>query len=40
MLHGKSQTGEYVVGAEDLPRASKLSCAQWPVKRIEFEKYA
>ena len=34
------QTGKYVVRSEDLPRASKLSCAQRPIKRIEFEKYA
>ena len=34
-----TQTGEYVVRAEDLPRASKLPCAQRPIKRAEFEKY-
>ena len=33
-----AQTGNYVVHAEDLPRASKLSCAQRPIKRAEFEK--
>ena len=36
-LHG--QTGKYVVRAEDLPRSSKLPCAQRPIKRTEFEKY-
>ena len=35
----KSQTGKYVVRAEDLPRASKLPCAQRPLTRAEFEKY-
>ena len=34
----KSQTGKYVVRAEDLPRASELPCAQRPMKRAEFEK--
>ena len=34
-----TQTGKYVVRAEDLPRARKLSCAQRPMKRAEFEKY-
>ena len=33
-------TGKYVVRAEDLPRANKLSCAQRPIKRAEVEKYA
>ena len=33
-----TQTGKYVVGAEDLPRASKVLCAQRPIKRAEFEK--
>ena len=32
-------TGKYVVHAEDLPLASKLPCAQRPIKRAEFEKY-
>ena len=32
------QTGVYVVRAEDLPHASKLPCAQRPIKRAEFEK--
>ena len=31
------QTGKYAVRAEDLPRASKLSCAQQPTKSAEFE---
>ena len=34
-----AQTGKYVVRAEDLPRASKLPCAQEPMTRAEFEKY-
>ena len=34
-----SQTGKYVVRAEDLPRASKLPCTQRLIKRAEFEKY-
>ena len=34
------QTGKYVVRAEDLPRASKLPCAQRPVKRTKYGKYA
>ena len=33
------QTGKYVVRAPDLPRASKVPCAQRPIKRAEFEKY-
>ena len=37
---GELQTGKYVVRAEDLPRANKLSCAQRPIKRVELEKYA
>ena len=32
------QTGKYVVCAEDLPRANKISCTQRPIKRAEFEK--
>ena len=32
------QTGKYVGRTEDLPRASKLPCAQRPIKRAEFEK--
>ena len=35
-----NQTGKYVVHAKDLPRANTLSCAQRPIKRAEFEKYA
>ena len=33
------QTGKYIVRAEDIQRARKLSCAQRPMKRAEFEKY-
>ena len=33
------QTGKHVVRADDLPRASKLPCAQRPMTRAEFEKY-
>ena len=33
------QTGKYVARAEDIPRASTLSCGQRPIKRAEFEKY-
>ena len=35
----ESQTGKYVVCAEDLQRARKLPCAQRLMKRAEFEKY-
>ena len=34
-----AQTGKYVLRAEDLPRANKLSCAQRSMKRAKFEKY-
>ena len=34
-----SQSGKYVVRAEDLQRARKLLCAQRPMKHTEFEKY-
>ena len=30
----------YAVRAKDLPHASKLVCAQRPIKRVKFEKYA
>ena len=33
------QTGKYVVRAEDLPRARKLSCVEGAIKRADFEKY-
>ena len=33
------QTGKYVARAEDLPRASKLPCAQRLIKRAKFGKY-
>ena len=33
------QTRKYVVRAEDLPRASKLPCAQRTIKRAEFENH-
>ena len=36
----ETQTGKYVVRAEDLLRARKLPYAQWPMKRVDFEKYA
>ena len=32
--------GKYLVRAEDLQRARKLLCAQRPMKRAKFEKYA
>ena len=34
-----SQTGKYVLRAEDLPRANILPCAQRPIKRAKFVKY-
>ena len=40
MLAGiRSQTGKYVVRAEDLQRANNLPCAQRPIKRAKFGKY-
>ena len=35
----QTQTGTYLVHAEDIQRARELSCAQRPMKRAEFEKY-